>query len=51
MTLTEDAVKDRLRGVAVGLLTPFDGSSEIDHDKLAENARTLYGLSGRSSGS
>jgi len=35
-------VRERLRGVAVGLLTPFDESSDIEHEKLAENARALY---------
>lgn len=35
-------VKNHLRGVAVGLLTPFDEELEIDHRKLAENARSLY---------
>ena len=35
-------VRDRLRGVATGLLTPFDERSEINHGHLQENARTLY---------
>ncbi|RKD89217.1 dihydrodipicolinate synthase family protein [Halopiger aswanensis] len=42
MPLSADQVRDRLRGVAVGLLTPFDDDLEIEHEKLAENARTLY---------
>ena len=36
-----DQVRERLRGVAVGLLTPFDEAMEVDGDALAENARTL----------
>jgi len=35
-------VKQYLRGVAAGLLTPFDDSLTIQHDKLAANARALY---------
>lgn len=42
MPLTEEQVRDRLRGVAVGLLTPFDDDLDIEHDKLAENAQQLY---------
>jgi 4-hydroxy-tetrahydrodipicolinate synthase len=38
-----DEVRDRLRGVSVGLLTPFDDSLEIEYDKLADNAQSLYG--------
>ena len=41
MALTPDEVRDHLRGVAVGLLTPFDDDGRIEHDKLRENARTL----------
>ena len=26
----------------MGLLTPFDDSLDIEHEKLADNARTLY---------
>jgi len=42
MRLSDDEVRERLRGVAVGLLTPFDDSLSIDADSLASNARTLY---------
>ncbi|MWV65580.1 dihydrodipicolinate synthase family protein [Halorubrum sp. JWXQ-INN 858] len=42
MTLTDEAIRDRLRGVAVGLLTPFDDDLGIVHDDLAENATALY---------
>ena len=41
MPLSANRVRQRLRGVSVGLLTPFDGSA-IEHDHLADNARTLY---------
>lgn len=34
-------VQSALRGVAVGLLTPFDAEGEIDHRKLRENAEEL----------
>lgn len=37
-----ETVQDRLRGVAVGLLTPFDDCFDIRHDALAENAQHLY---------
>ena len=42
MTLTADGVREHLRGVAVGLLTPFDEGGSIRHDDLAANARQLY---------
>jgi 4-hydroxy-tetrahydrodipicolinate synthase len=42
MQLPADSVRDRLRGVTVGLLTPFDDSLDIEYGKLGENARTLY---------
>ena len=42
MRLSADQVRGRLRGVAVGLLTPFDESLHIEYDKLAENAQSLY---------
>lgn len=35
-------VKDRLRGVAAGLLTTYDEDLAVDHDALAENAEILY---------
>lgn len=35
-------VKQRLRGVAAGLLTPFDEDQEIVHWKIEENAQSLY---------
>jgi 4-hydroxy-tetrahydrodipicolinate synthase len=42
MRMSDDQIRERLRGVAVGLLTPFDDASEIDYDELAENAGALY---------
>jgi len=42
MTLTADEIREHLRGVAVGLLTPFDEGGSIRHDALAANARELY---------
>ncbi|UHQ98094.1 dihydrodipicolinate synthase family protein (plasmid) [Natrinema zhouii] len=42
MSLSADQVQERLRGVAVGLLTPFTQDLEINHEKLAENAQDLY---------
>ncbi|SEW31349.1 dihydrodipicolinate synthase family protein [Natrinema salifodinae] len=42
MPLSAQQVRSRLRGVAVGLLTPFDDDLELQHEKIAENARTLY---------
>lgn len=41
MSLSADQVQECLRGVAVGLLTPFDDDRRIEHDKLRENAQTL----------
>ncbi|WEL27583.1 dihydrodipicolinate synthase family protein [Haloferax volcanii] len=43
MPLADDRVRSRLRGVAVGLLTPFDDDLEIQHDKLEANAKSLSG--------
>lgn len=43
MATVNDRVRDGLRGVAAGLLTPFDGDGEIEHGKLRENAEALYG--------
>jgi len=40
--MPHEDVKDRLRGVAAGLLTPFDEEFGVDHDALAENAEILY---------
>ena len=42
MPLSDDGVREHLRGVAAGLLTPFDGDSEIQHAMLQENANALY---------
>jgi len=42
MIESDDKVRERLRGVAVGLLTPFDESGDIRHDDLAANAGQLY---------
>lgn len=41
MPLTDDRVRECLRGVAAGLLTPFDDDLEIEHDKLEANAQSL----------
>lgn len=41
MALPVDEVQERLRGVAVGLLTPFDRAGEIEHDKIQKNAKRL----------
>lgn len=42
MALSADQIQDYLRGVAVGLLTPFDEEGEIQHDKIEDNAQTLH---------
>jgi len=42
MPLSAERVRERLRGVATGLLTPFDEDGEIEHWKIEENARSLY---------
>lgn len=42
MTLGIEEVKDRLRGVAVGLLTPFDDQGEIEYWKIEKNAQAHY---------
>ncbi|WP_411965850.1 dihydrodipicolinate synthase family protein [Haloferax sp. YSMS24] len=42
MPLAFDEVKERLRGVAAGLLTPFDEHGEIEHWKIEDNAQSLY---------
>ncbi len=42
MSLLANRVQEHLQGVAVGLLTPFDKSREINHSELAENAHDLY---------
>lgn len=41
MPLSADRVQDHLRGVAVGLLTPFDDDLVIRHDHLAANAQAI----------
>jgi len=41
MALSADGVRERLRGVAVGLLTPFDDAGGIEHEKIRANARAL----------
>ena len=40
--MNRDTVRTRLRGVAAGLLTPFESDGAIDHDALAANAGELY---------
>ncbi|WP_222913000.1 dihydrodipicolinate synthase family protein [Natrinema sp. SYSU A 869] len=42
MSSSAEQVRSHLRGVAVGLLTPFNDEREIEHEKIAENARELY---------
>ena len=42
MASTATDIRDRLRGVAVGLLTPFDDELAIAHESLRENAEILY---------
>lgn len=42
MPLSERDIQSRLRGVSAGLLTPFDDSMDVQHEKLAENADSLY---------
>ncbi|WP_313692488.1 dihydrodipicolinate synthase family protein [Halorarum halobium] len=37
-----DEVKERLRGVAAGLLTPFDKNGDVEYWKIEENASSLY---------
>ena len=39
--MSTHTVRDGLRDVAAGLLTPFDDDLTINHDALAENARIL----------
>ena len=42
MPLGIDNVRDHLRGVAVGLLTPFDNDGQIEHWKIEKNAQSHY---------
>lgn len=42
MPITAAQVKQQLRDVAVGLLTPFDEQREIEYRKIEENAQSLY---------
>lgn len=42
MPSARNAVKERLRGVAAGLLTPFDENGDIEYWKIKENAQSLY---------
>lgn len=41
MPLSDEDVQEYLRGVAAGLLTPFDEKLQIEYHKLAENAQSL----------
>lgn len=41
MVLSAEGVKEHLRGIAVGLLTPFNEDLEVNHKHLAENAQSL----------
>lgn len=42
MSLSDDEVRQHLRGVAAGLLTPFNEDSEIEYGKLKQNTKSLY---------
>ncbi|KZN22591.1 dihydrodipicolinate synthase family protein [Haladaptatus sp. R4] len=42
MPLSNDEVRQHLRGVAAGILTPFDDNLEVDYEKVKENACCLY---------
>ncbi|GAA0283393.1 dihydrodipicolinate synthase family protein [Halobacterium noricense] len=42
MVLSANEVQEHLRGVAAGLLTPFDDDLQIEHDKIEANAKSLY---------
>lgn len=42
MPLSKNEVRQHLRGVAAGLLTPFNTDLNVQHSKLKENAETLY---------
>ena len=42
MPLSDNGVREHLRGVAAGLLTPFDTDGAIVHGNIKENANALY---------
>lgn len=42
MALSANQVQEHLRGVAAGLLTPLDAEKTIEHEKIRENAESLY---------
>lgn len=42
MVLSANEVQEHLRGVAAGILTPFDDDLQIEHDKIEANAKSLY---------
>lgn len=42
MSSEANGVRAFLRGVAAGLLTPFNDDGAIRYEKIAENARALY---------
>ncbi|MFC6825168.1 dihydrodipicolinate synthase family protein [Halopelagius fulvigenes] len=42
MPLSKSGVRQHLRGVAAGLLTPFDDELRVEHAKLEANANSLY---------
>lgn len=42
MAASDWQVKDHLRGVSLGVLTPFDDGLDVNHDKLEENLQMLY---------
>lgn len=43
MVLSASEVQEHLRGVAAGLLTPFDDDLQVEHNKIQANAKSLYG--------
>ena len=42
MVLSTNEVQEHLRGVAAGLLSPFDDDLEVEYDKIGANAKSLY---------
>ncbi|WP_225336433.1 dihydrodipicolinate synthase family protein [Halomicrobium urmianum] len=42
MSSSAERVRERLRGVAVGLLTPFDQHLDVEYEKIGDNAESLY---------
>lgn len=48
MTESAALIQDRLQGISIGLLTPFDETGAIDYDALADNASDLAAKGPRS---